>query len=328
MDVSCAFASAPATPDHIALAEQLGYRRAWCYDSPALYADVWVTLALAARTTSTIGLGPAVLVPSLRHPMVNAAAIATLCGLAPGRVAVAIGAGFTGRMALGQRGLRWRDVAEYVRVLRVLLQGEEVLWDGAVIKMLHPDGLAPGRPIDVPILIAGDGPRGQAVARELGDGIMAAALPPPRQADLPEWRAILLYGTVLGEGEPVTATRVIDAAGHGVAVGFHARYERGGAAAVDRVAGGRTWREAIELVPEARRHLAIHEDHLFAVTERDRPAVIEGSGLLTKQSFSGVAADLRARARALADGGVTELIYQPAGPDIPGELERFRAAVS
>ena len=47
--------------------------RAWLYDSPALYPDVWVALARAAERTSTIGLGPGVLVPFLRHPMTNAA---------------------------------------------------------------------------------------------------------------------------------------------------------------------------------------------------------------------------------------------------------------
>ncbi len=76
------------------LAESLGYTRAWLYDSPALYPDVWMQLALAATRTSTIGLGPAVLVPSLRHPVTNAAAIATLERLAPGRVSVAIGSGY------------------------------------------------------------------------------------------------------------------------------------------------------------------------------------------------------------------------------------------
>ena len=148
MEISCAFATSPDTPRHIAAAESLGYRRAWCYDSPALYPDVWITLALAAEQTSSIGLGPGVLVPSLRHPMVNAAAIATLAALAPGRVAVAIGAGFTGRYTLGQRAMRWADVAEYVRVLRALLRGEEASWEGAAIKMIHPDGFVAERPLD------------------------------------------------------------------------------------------------------------------------------------------------------------------------------------
>ena len=101
LHISCAFAPAVSTPGHIALAEKLGYERAWCYDSPALYPDVWMVLAVAADRTSRIGLGPAVLIPSLRHPMVNAAAIAGLAELAPGRVAAAIGAGFSGRYTIG-----------------------------------------------------------------------------------------------------------------------------------------------------------------------------------------------------------------------------------
>ena len=41
MDISCAFATSMDTPDHVARAEELGYRRAWLYDSPALYPEVF-----------------------------------------------------------------------------------------------------------------------------------------------------------------------------------------------------------------------------------------------------------------------------------------------
>jgi Luciferase-like monooxygenase len=99
----------------VAIAEELGYQRAWLYDSPAVYPDVWMVLSRCAERTSRIGLGPGVLVPSLRHPMVNAAAIAELVGQAPGRVAVAIGSGFSGRLALGKRPMPWRQVADYIR---------------------------------------------------------------------------------------------------------------------------------------------------------------------------------------------------------------------
>ena len=112
--ISCVLAPSLDTPAHIELAERLGYRRAWCYDSPALCADPWMVLALAAARTSAIGLGPASLVPSLRHPVVTAAALATLAGLAPGRVSTAFGTGLTGRMLLGERPMRWADGQEYV----------------------------------------------------------------------------------------------------------------------------------------------------------------------------------------------------------------------
>src|SRR4051795_11940735 len=124
--LSCALATSMDTPEHVRIAEALGYERAWLYDSPALYPDVWVMLALAAERTERIGLGPAVLVPNLRHPITNAAAIATLAALAPGRVAVAIGSGFTGRFTLGQRPLPWAYVQSYVEAVRGLLRGEAV----------------------------------------------------------------------------------------------------------------------------------------------------------------------------------------------------------
>ncbi len=327
MDISCAFATSLDTPRYIAVAEELGYRRAWCYDSPALYPDVWMTLTLAAQQTSRIGIGPAVLVPSLRHPIVNASAIATLAALAPGRVNVAIGAGFTGRYTLGQRAMRWSDVAEYVGVVRALLRGEEASWDGAVIKMMHPPGFVADRPLaDVPILIGADGPKGYAVAQELGDGVFGAGNPPAADG-LPAWRAMLAFGTVLDDGEMPHDERVIDAAGHAFAVLFHALYERGGAEAVDAVPGGKLWREAVEEVPEDRRHLAVHEDHLVGVTERDRPAVLEGADLLATMTLTASPGDLRSRVEELAAAGVTEIAFQPAGRDIPGELERFVAAV-
>ncbi len=320
LHISCAFAPSPSTPDHIAVAERLGYQRAWCYDSPALYADTWMVLALAAERTTTIGLGPAVMIPSLRHPMVSASAIATLADLAPGRVAAAIGAGFSGRYTLGQRAMRWADVAEYVHVLRSLLRGEEVPWEGSVIKMMERD------PVDVPLLIGADGPKGRAVAAALGDGIFVSGAPPAGE-DLPAWRAMLVFGTVLGDGETPGDARVVDAAGHALAVVYHGAYERRGAEAVDRLPGGRGWREAVEQVPPDRRHLAIHEGHLLRVSDRDRAAIEEGIDLLPTVSFSGTSAQLRERVAQIGEAGVTEIAYQPGGRDIPGELERFMSAV-
>jgi len=101
MHVSCAFPTTMSSPDDIRIAEEIGYERAWLYDTPQQSPDVWMALALAAERTTRIGLGPGVLVPNLRHPMTNAAATATLAGLAPGRVAVSFGTGFTGRRAMG-----------------------------------------------------------------------------------------------------------------------------------------------------------------------------------------------------------------------------------
>src|SRR6195256_6736627 len=113
MHVSCAFPARMSSPEDIRIAEDLGYERAWLYDTPQQTPDVWMTLALAAERTERIGLGPGVLVPTLRHPMVNAAATASLAALAPGRVEVAFGTGFTGRRAMGYRAVPRGVLAPY-----------------------------------------------------------------------------------------------------------------------------------------------------------------------------------------------------------------------
>ena len=122
MKISCASPTTLESPQHVALAEDLGYERAWLYDTPQQSPDVWMTPALAAQRTERIGLGPGVLVPSLRHPMVNAAATAALVALAPDRVAVAFGTGFSGRRAMGYRAIPWAYMDAYIRAYRGLLR--------------------------------------------------------------------------------------------------------------------------------------------------------------------------------------------------------------
>jgi len=317
--LSCAFATSTASHEHARIAEDLGYARAWFYDSPALYPDVWVQLCRAAERTTRIGLGPGVLVPSLRHPMTNVAAIATLADIAgPERVAIAVGSGFTGRFTLGQRPMKWRDVVAYVRTLRALLRGEAVEWDGGAMQMLQPPGYGAARPITVPFVIAAAGPKGIAAAHEVGDGVFAAPMPIAGFA----WSIALTFGTVLAPGESADAPRALAAAGHAAPVLFHFALEN---RRLDLLPNGDAWAAAYADVPAARRHLALHDRHLIAINDRDRPFVT--GQLLAAQGLALDAAGWRSRVDMLASLGATEIAYQPAGPDIAGELERFVAAV-
>jgi 5,10-methylenetetrahydromethanopterin reductase len=325
MKLSCAFATSLDTPRHIAVAEELGYERAWVYDSPALYTDAWMTLALAAGQTSRITIGPAVLVPNLRHPMTNAAAIATLAALAPGSVAIALGAGFTGRYTLGQKPLRWSDVEAYATVLRGLLAGDIVEWEDAPIRMLHGPGYGGSRPIELEVLIGADGPKGTAVASRVADGIFAAGVPNVHAA--PNRPHVLLqFGTVLSDEESLRSARVADAAGHAIAVVFHAIYERGGREGVAGFPGGAKWADAIESMPERERHLSTHEGHLVRLSPFEEKAVMEAADMLPNMTFTGTPEQLRGKIAAYEASGVTEIAYQPAGHDIEGELQRMSEA--
>jgi 5,10-methylenetetrahydromethanopterin reductase len=44
---------------------------------------------------------------------------------------------------------------------------------------------------------------------------------------------------------------------------------------------------------------------------------------IPKTTFTGTVSHLRDRLEAVAEAGITEIVYQPAGSDIPGELEAF-----
>lgn len=323
MDVSCAFATALDSADNIALAERLGYHRAWVYDTPQQSPDVWMTLALAAERTERIGLGPGVLVPSLRHPMVNAAATATLAALAPGRVAVAFGTGFTGRRAMGYGPIRWSFMESYLRAFRGLLRGDVVEWEGGRMRMLHPAGHAPPRPVEVPILVGALGPKGNKVARELGDGLFATLRPPAFMTEH-SWVAYLEWGTVLDEGEDTHSEHAREAAGPGWALSLHGAYEFGGPEAVRALAGGKEWLEVVQRSPMQRRHLEVHSGHCVELNAADEAAWhAGGSGTLCEVTLSGTREAIRRKLDDYRARGVTEVVYQPCGPDVQRELERF-----
>ena len=317
IEISCGIPPGPDCVAHARLAEELGYRRVWLYDSPALYPDVWVSLARIAEATDRIGFGPAVLVPSLRHVLVTANAIATVDGLAPGRLEVAIGTGFTARLALGQPALPWAEVERYVRQLRGLLAGETVTVDGSLVRLMPPDGYL-DLPVTVPVLIAANGPKGLAVARELGDGVMTVG------ATFPDFDrcTVLTFGTVLDAGEDAGSERAIAAAGPMAAVVYHGIYEAN-PADVEGLPGGQAWRAVIDAIPERSRHLALHEDHFVAVTERDR-SVLTGE-VLSMFTWTGESAELAARLEALEAGGATEVLFAAGGPDVARELRAFGA---
>ena len=318
LDISCAFATSMATPDHVATAEALGYKRAWLYDSPALYPDVWMILGECARRTSTIEIGPGVAVPSLRHPMVTAAAVATLTELAPGRVNLALGSGFTGRLTMGQKPLPWSYVREYVQTVIDLLAGGTPTWEGQKIRMMHPEGFGAARPIRIPIILGTGGPKGEAVARDLADGVFATN--PSAGFDR---CSVLTFGTVLDPDEDPGSDRCMDAAAHAGALIYHAMHLRGAAAGLP---DGEKWVAALEAIPEDERHLALHEGHLIEANERDR-LVVTGQTLVSF-GLARPAPAWRDHLALLEAAGATEVAYQPAGPDIPAELERFMAAVS
>lgn len=168
-------------------AENLGYSFCWATDSHLIRSNPWAVLALAAQQTRTIKLGTGVAVPGLRLAPVAAGGIATINRLAPGRTFFGVGTGNTAMRTMGQRPASVKQFETYIRVVRGLLNGEEVDYtlNGKThpIKFLNKDFGYFNIDDYVPIHVGGFGPRAQGLAGELGDGLITGI---PRGGSIPE----------------------------------------------------------------------------------------------------------------------------------------------
>src|SRR3981081_682389 len=126
MDFGIGIASASDSWKPAQRAEELGFTRAWFYDTQMITADPFVAMTAAAMKTSKIRLGTGVLVPPTRTAAVPPHAFATLNGLAPGRIDFGVGTGFSARRAMGLGAMKLADMEEYIRVVYALLAGDPV----------------------------------------------------------------------------------------------------------------------------------------------------------------------------------------------------------
>lgn len=136
--------------------------------------DVFVALAADAMSTKTITLGPCVSDPYSRIPAMLAVAIASLDELSGGRAVLSLGAGGTGFAEMHlERSHVNRALRECVTIVRSLLAGEAVTFDGRLFKLTDAKLRFDVRP-DLPIHIATRSPKNLELAGEIADGVIIA----------------------------------------------------------------------------------------------------------------------------------------------------------
>ena len=126
------------------LAEEAGFEGAWVFDHfTALYADPdgpclegWTLLAALGAATERIRLGTLVTGMTHRHPSLLATEVVTVDHVSDGRVECAVGAAWNvdehRELGFGFPSVRERAerLEEGVKVLRLLMSGERVSFDG------------------------------------------------------------------------------------------------------------------------------------------------------------------------------------------------------
>lgn len=240
----------------IQAAEEAGFTHAWLFDSQLIYSDVWATMALAAQNTSTIKLGTLVAIPSNRLAPVTAAAAASINKIAPGRVIVGLGTGYTGRNTMGLPAITMGQFEEYARQVKGLLAGEDVLFRESErerwIRLIHSKANS-GRDEffniedHIPVMLAANGPRGQKITGEISDGWISTARSSSVPQGLPRviesakasgnnfdrsggdgtkpYVTVLSGGCVLRDGESFDSPRVVRNVGPSLLPGVHAMWE-------------------------------------------------------------------------------------------------------
>ena len=182
MDFGVTFPSRVGDFELIELAERLGYRQAWFYDSQMIYSDVYATMALAAHKTSTIRLGTGVAVPTTRLAPTIAHSIATINQLAPGRVELGVGTGNTARLTMGLRPISLTRMKKEVRLIQTLLTGEtgtlQEEGEEHAVRFLHPHRSYINLKDPVTVSISALGPKTLAYCGSESDGHITWGIDP------------------------------------------------------------------------------------------------------------------------------------------------------
>jgi alkanesulfonate monooxygenase SsuD/methylene tetrahydromethanopterin reductase-like flavin-dependent oxidoreductase (luciferase family) len=284
----------------LAQAEEQGYAHAWVGDSIVAKPrhEPLMTLAFAAARTNRIGLGTAVLLPALRHPVVLANELASLDHLSRGRLVLGVGPGWglesskAEWAAVGQRNHeRARRLEEHIEVWRALWSGAPVTRRAAdYVLDGHSVGPLPWTEHGPPIWITA-GNRGTFVEAafdrfgRLGDGIIATGVEPDECGEI---RARGLASLQRHGREPTDFP---------LALYLTVRVDD------DRSRARHVYEEYVTAYYGAQ---GSHERGLLAI---------------------GSAADVVVALSSYLEAGVTDLIVRFAGPDQLEELERFTADV-
>jgi probable F420-dependent oxidoreductase len=158
-------------------AEAAGFDHGWLFDSHVLWRDPYPLLTLMAGASSRLRLGTCVTNPGTREPSVTASLLAELDEISGGRMDLGIGRGDSARRVLGKPPITMAHTEEAIRVIRALVAGESISYEGTELVFPWTRGWT------LPVWVAGYGPMAIAMTGRVADGIILQLADP----DLVRW---------------------------------------------------------------------------------------------------------------------------------------------
>jgi probable F420-dependent oxidoreductase len=151
----------------VTLAEQHGFHSGWTYDSPILWQEPYPLLTLLVQATQSMRIGMCVTNPVTREPAVTASAHATLQDISGGRIVMGIGRGDSAVRVMGRQPTKIAEFERRLRMIKEFMNGRPVEWEGTEIHLKWAEELP-----EIPLYVAGYGPRALTVAGRVGDGVI------------------------------------------------------------------------------------------------------------------------------------------------------------
>ncbi|MFL5687869.1 MAG: TIGR03842 family LLM class F420-dependent oxidoreductase [Chloroflexota bacterium] len=183
-------------------AEAAGFDYGWLFDSHVLWRDPYPLLTLMTGVTERMRLGTCVTNPGTREPTVTASALATLDELSGGRMDLGIGRGDSARRVLGKPPITMAGTEEAIRVIRALVAGEAIEYEGTELRFPWTGGWT------LPVWVAGYGPMALAMTGRVADGLILQLADP----DLIRWFVTQVRDAATDAGRDPSTVRIQAAA--------------------------------------------------------------------------------------------------------------------
>ena len=155
-----------------------------------------------AEASTTLRLGTCVTNPATREPSVTASSLAVLDEVSGGRMDLGIGRGDSARRVLGKPPTTMATLEEAIRVIRALVAGETIGYEGTDLHFPWTSGWT------LPVWVAGYGPMALAMTGRVADGLILQLADP----DLIAWFVGQLRDAEAAAGRPAGSVKVQSAA--------------------------------------------------------------------------------------------------------------------
>lgn len=148
-------------------AEEIGFSKAWTFDSHVLWQEPFVIYSRILEATDHLVVGPMVTNPGTRDWTVLASLFATLDDMYGPRTVCGMGRGDSALRYIGRKPTTLQTMVRSMEVIKRLVAGEEVEYNGETISFPWV-----GEGWDLPMWVSGYGPRALETVGRYADGFI------------------------------------------------------------------------------------------------------------------------------------------------------------